>query len=135
MPVSAAGRSRIMKAIKAKDTKPELAVRRLLHRLGYRYRLHRDDLPGKPDLVFVSRAKIIFIHGCFWHAHSAPSCSNGRLPRTNTKYWRRKLRKTVERDSATALWLKRAGWKVLTVWECELANERRLVKRLVRFLG
>jgi DNA mismatch endonuclease, patch repair protein len=124
-----------MKAIKSKDTKPEMVVRRLVHKLGYRYRLHRSDLPGKPDLVFGPRKKIVFVHGCFWHAHSARSCSNGRLPKTNAEYWALKLNRNVERDLSNIFSLKRQGWKVLVIWECKITKEVQLVERLKRFLG
>src|SRR3954452_16368647 len=98
MSVSPAGRSRIMKAIRSKNTKPEMAVRRLVHGLGYRYRVHRSDLPGKPDLVFGPRKKIIFVHGCFWHMHSTAKCSVGKHPKVNSQYWTPKLTGNVERD-------------------------------------
>jgi DNA mismatch endonuclease (patch repair protein) len=123
-----------MKAIKSKNTKPEMVVRRLVHKLGYRYRLHRPDLPGKPDLVFALKKKVIFVHGCFWHAHSATRCTNGRRPKTNAEYWTRKLNRTVERDLSNISSLKRRGWKVLVIWECKLTKEAQLAERLRGFL-
>ena len=121
-----------MRAVKSKDTAPELFVRRLLHSKGYRYRLHRSDLPGCPDLVFPGRKKVLLINGCFWHGHD---CVRGaRVPKTNTDYWTKKVARNRARDLANANALAREGWKVLTVWECELGSESALTKRLVRFL-
>lgn len=125
-------RSRTMRAIRGKDTKPEWAVRRLLHRAGYRYRLHVKELPGKPDLVFPSRRKVILIHGCFWHGHD---CTRGdRAPKTNTVYWTAKIRRNKERDCQHVAMLRGHGWKVLTVWECEI-NRPNILTRLRRFLN
>lgn len=128
-------RSEIMRAIKSKDTTPEMVVRRLAHSLGYRYRLHRRDLPGKPDLVFPGRHKVIFVNGCFWHGHG---CRRGaRMPAANAEYWHRKIAKNVERDAASMRALHRIGWRVLTVWECETAVRRRegLKRSLATFLA
>lgn len=125
-------RSKTMRAVKSRDTKPEMKVRRLLHRMGYRYRLHREDLAGKPDIVFGPRQKIIFVHGCFWHGHD---CKRGnRPPVTNAQRWRDKISKNVNRYSNQLQLLTKAGWKVLTLWECELKDEIRLAKRLRKFL-
>ena len=125
-------RSRIMRAVKSVDTGPEMIVRRMLHKLGYRYRLHRKDLPGKPDLVFPSRKAVIFVHGCFWHGHD---CKRGaRTPKTNTQYWTDKIRRNVERDAQAIIDLKAAGWRVLVIWECELKDIDRLRSRSVAFL-
>lgn len=122
-----------MRAVKSRDTRPEMAVRRLLHRMGYRYRLHGEGLPGKPDIVFGPRRKVIFIHGCFWHGHS---CKRGnRVPKTNTEYWVRKIGRNVERHSRQIEELIGMGWKGLTLWECELADKTALAQRLVAFLG
>jgi len=111
-------RSWIMSRVREKNTSPEFKVRSLVHRLGYRFRLHRKDLPGKPDLVFPSRKKIIFVHGCFWHGHD---CARGnRSPKTNTEYWVEKIRRNTERDACHQAELKAIGWDVLVVWECEL---------------
>ena len=122
-------RSENMRRVHGKGTKPELAVRSLVHRLGYRYRLHDKKLPGKPDLVFPSRRKVILVHGCFWHQHS---CKNV-TPASNTEFWEPKLRRNVLRDSDNSKALTRAGWKVLTVWECQITRAN-LTKRLRRFL-
>lgn len=125
-------RSRTMRAVKGHDTKPEIAVRRLLHRMGYRYRLHRKDLPGKPDIVFGPRRKVIFVHGCFWHGHS---CKRGsRLPKTNAEYWKSKIARNVKRDSQQLDALAVLGWAGLTLWECELADEDAVSRRLSDFL-
>ena len=111
-------RSRIMRAVKSRDTQPEMAVRRLVHAMGYRYRLHRKDLPGKPDLAFISRRKAIFVHGCFWHGHDCPHGS--REPKTNRDYWIPKIAKTRERDKTTLERLLKMGWESLVIWECEI---------------
>jgi DNA mismatch endonuclease, patch repair protein len=124
-----------MQAIRSKDTKPELQVRRLLHRLGYRFRLHRRDLPGKPDIVLPGRRKVIFVHGCFWHSHPNPACRNSQQPKTNEQYWEEKLSRTRERDSAAVAALNSSGWEVLTLWECELGEADSLERRLSDFLG
>jgi DNA mismatch endonuclease (patch repair protein) len=108
-----------MRRIKSKGMKPELTVRRLVHELGYQYRLHRKDLPGKSDLVFGPRKKAVFVHGCFWHSHPDPHCSDSRIPGSNRDYWIPKLARNKERDAANAEALRAAGWQVLTVWECE----------------
>lgn len=125
-------RSRTMRAVRGHNTTPELLVRRLLHGMGYRYRLHRSDLPGKPDIVFSSRNKVIFVHGCFWHGHD---CKRGdRMPTTNADYWKAKISRNVERYSRQLEKLAANGWSTLTLWECELKNVEDLRKRLVLFL-
>nr|PZN75925.1 MAG: very short patch repair endonuclease [Pseudomonadota bacterium] len=125
-------RSKTMAAVKGKDTEPELVVRRLCHSLGYRYRLHRADLPGKPDLVFPSRRKVIFVHGCFWHGHD---CARGsRVPKTNRTYWVAKIGRNRARDERYQQRLRELGWRVLTVWECETKSPG-LKRRIVRFLN
>lgn len=125
-------RSRIMRTVKGVDTEPEMVVRRLAHRLGYRYRLHCGDLPGKPDMVFPGRRKIIFIHGCFWHGHG---CSRGnRIPKANREYWLRKIARNGERDVATMAALAAMGWEVIILWECEVKDEDQVMRRLRRFL-
>ena len=130
--IDAARRSRNMSRIRGQHTKPEMEVRRLLHRMGYRYRLHRKDLPGKPDIVFGSRRKVIFVHGCFWHGHS---CKRGsRLPKSNVEYWQRKIARNVERHSDQIDELTTAGWAGLTLWECELADMEAIARRLNAFL-
>jgi DNA mismatch endonuclease, patch repair protein len=126
-------RSENMRRIRSKGMKPELAVRRLVHGLGYRYRLHQKTLPGKPDLVFPSRRKVILVHGCFWHQHSDPTCKITRTPKSNTGYWGDKLKRNVERDSRHVQLLLAEGWEVLTVWECQIGNAH-LSKSIVRFL-
>jgi len=128
-------RSQIMRAVRSKDTKPELAVRRLLHALGYRYRLHAKGLPGSPDLVFLRRRKVIFVHGCFWHGHD---CKRGaRRPKSNSDYWQAKIARNKARDAQSVDSLKREGWESMTVWECELSSAQRqgLTSRLINFLG
>lgn len=125
-------RSRTMRAVKSHSTTPEMAVRRTLHHMGYRYRLHRSDLPGKPDIVFGPRKKAIFVHGCFWHGHG---CKRGnRMPATNANYWKVKISRNVERYSRQVNELTALGWTVLTLWECELKDEDTLVGRLNVFL-
>jgi DNA mismatch endonuclease (patch repair protein) len=126
-------RSENMRRIRSKDTAPEMTVRRLAHSLGYRYQLHRKDLPGKPDLVFPGRRKVIFIHGCFWHQH--PGCREGRLPKSNAAYWQPKLQRNIERDQAALAQLAASGWSALVIWECETASQENLQKSLLSFLG
>jgi DNA mismatch endonuclease, patch repair protein len=126
-------RSRIMRAVKGKDTAPEMIVRRIVHSMGYRYRLHRQDLPGKPDLVFPRLGKIIFIHGCFWHGHD---CTRGaRMPRANHAYWQRKITLNSLRDENSIASLRSQGWRVEVIWECELKDIRRMRARLAKFLS
>src|ERR1700749_1114031 len=121
-------RSRIMRAVKSSDTAPELAVRSMVHRLGFRFRLHRKDLPGKPDLVFPGPRKVIFVHGCFWHGHD---CARGaRMPKANAEYWRGKIGRNVARDAKHLVALKETGWHTAVVWECELKDPGKLQKRL-----
>jgi DNA mismatch endonuclease (patch repair protein) len=122
-----------MREIRSKNTAPEMLLRSLVHGLGYRFRLHRKDLPGKPDLVFSGRRKAIFLHGCFWHQHS--ECREGRLPGTRREYWEPKLAKNQQRDALNRELLEEQGWEVLTVWECELAsNPGAVSQKLVKFL-
>jgi DNA mismatch endonuclease (patch repair protein) len=125
-------RSERMGRVRAKDTKPELIVRRLVHALGYRYRLHQRELPGCPDLCFGPRRKVIFVHGCFWHRHN---CNLGnRTPKTRVDFWQPKLEANRQRDRQHQAALKSLGWQILIVWECELAHEEHLQNRLVDFL-
>jgi DNA mismatch endonuclease, patch repair protein len=132
MKESAEQRSRIMRAVKSRNTGPETAVRRIAHRLGYRFRSHRKDLPGRPDLVFPARRKVIFVHGCFWHRHD---CARGsRRPKSNTEYWRKKIRRNYLRDKANIAALKKRGWRAAVVWECELKEPAKVANRLARFL-
>ena len=125
-------RRRNMQAVKSRDTGPEMIVRRLLHSLGYRYRLHRKDLPGKPDVAFVSRRKAIFVHGCFWHGHS---CPKGRLPKSHLDYWKPKLNGNRERDRQKEEELRSMGWSVLVIWQCEMTDREALARLLQGFLG
>ncbi len=125
-------RSAHMALVRAKNTKPELLVRRLVHSMGYRYRLHRRDLPGTPDLVFPGRRKVIFIHGCFWHRHAR--CSLARLPKSRGDFWLPKLTANAERDVRNVRALRRLGWSVLAIWECQLGNTANLANRIRRFL-
>lgn len=125
-------RSRLMAKIKGKGTRPEMLVRRLVHGMGFRYRLHVRSLPGCPDLVFPRHRKIIFVSGCFWHLHS---CVNGcRLPKTRARFWREKLTGNKRRDARNVRALRRAGWSVLVVWECQTRQPERLARRVTRFL-
>jgi DNA mismatch endonuclease, patch repair protein len=127
-------RSINMRQIRSKDMSPEMEVRRLLHSLGYRYRLHQKELPGKPDIVFPSKRKVIFVHGCFWHQHSAPNCKITRKPKSNESYWLPKLLRNVERDQRHKTTLHKLGFQVLTIWECEIKSRDNLIKRLKSFL-
>ena len=126
-------RSERMRRIRSKDTKPEFKVRRCVHSMGYRYRLHSKILPGHPDLIFASRKKVIFIHGCFWHQHEG--CSICHIPKTRHEYWVPKLQRNKERDKINQAKLKELGWRVLVIWECEVKNIDSLKKRLLKFLG
>ena len=122
-----------MRAVKSKDTAPEMIVRRLVFSLGYRYRLHGAKLPGKPDLFFASRKKAIFVHGCFWHGHD---CRRGdRQPKANAEYWREKIGRNRARDLSNVAKLEAAGWSVLVVWECEIRDNDRLAAVLRSFLA
>ncbi|HLY98586.1 MAG TPA: DNA mismatch endonuclease Vsr [Candidatus Angelobacter sp.] len=130
--ISQERRSENMRRIRNRDTKPEMLVRSLLHRSGYRFRLHYKDLPGKPDIVFTSRRKVIFVHGCFWHQHGA--CSEGRIPNTRRAYWNPKLNRNKERDTLNLQRLQALGWDTLEIWECE-TKKPGLQARLARFLN
>ena len=129
-----ARRSENMRRIKSKNMKPELAVRRLVHKLGYRYRLHRKDLPGNPDLVFSSKRKVIFVNGCFWHGHDLEGCRDGRRPKSNTGYWNTKLARNKERDAKNIAALEASGWAVLTIWECDIKEPTEIEQRVLYFL-
>lgn len=115
-----------MRAVKSQDTSPEKKVRQLLHRAGYRFSLHRKDLPGKPDLVFPSRKAIVFIHGCFWHQHQG--CRRAKRPTSNIIYWNKKLNRNIERDKENLTALKSQGWQVYTIWECEVSDNEKIQK-------
>lgn len=125
-------RSAMMSRVRRQHTKPELAVRRLLHRLGYRYRLHAKELQGRPDIVFRRRHAVIFVHGCFWHGHD---CPRAKLPQSNAAYWEAKVSRNRARDLAAEEALARGGWCVLTIWECETRHPEDLADRLTAFLG
>lgn len=131
--LTTAQRSERMANIKSKDTQPELLVRRLAHQLGYRFRLHRADLPGKPDLVFPGRQRVILVHGCFWHAHK--NCKVANRPKSNTPFWDAKFKYNRQRDARNVKALTGLGWKVLTIWECEVPGKANLARRLLKFLG
>jgi DNA mismatch endonuclease (patch repair protein) len=122
-----------MRAVRSKNTKPEVVVRRTAHALGYRFRLHRKDLPGKPDLVFPGRRAVVFVHGCFWHGHD---CAKGKKrPAINMEFWNSKLDSNQVRDEKNVAQLKSAGWRVLIIWECEIQNLSDLSNQLKAFLG
>ncbi len=129
-----AERSARMALVRNKDTKPELLVRRLVHGMGHRYRLHAADLPGHPDLVFRPRRKVIFVHGCFWHRHDDPDCKLARLPRSRAEFWLPKLEGNRARDERVAGELEGSGWKVLTIWECLTKSKASLEARIREFL-
>lgn len=121
-----------MAKVRSKDTKPEMQVRRLLHSLGYRYRLHCKDLPGHPDIVFRGCGKVIFVNGCFWHRHA--KCPLARLPKSRLDFWLPKLESNRKRDQRVKRALYRDGWKVMIIWECQVENTELLEKRIRRFL-
>ena len=127
-----AARSALMRKVRRRDTGPEMIVRRLLHRAGYRFRLHAGDLPGRPDVVFRGRRKVIFVHGCFWHRHDG--CKRTTTPKTRREFWADKFAANRKRDAAAVSRLKRTGWEVAIVWECETEDGDRLKDRLVAFL-
>lgn len=131
--ISKRRRSENMRHIRNVDTKPELAIRSLVHRLGYRFCLHRADLPGCPDLVFPSRRKVIFVHGCFWHQHRG--CIDGRMPKSNVSYWLPKLENNKKRDKSNRSRLVRLGWKSLVIWDCQTGDERKLRRQLREFFA
>lgn len=126
-------RRRVMATIRGQDTGPEIAVRRMLHAMGYRYRLHRRDLPGRPDVAFPGRHKAVFVHGCFWHQH--PGCKLARQPKSRLNYWLPKLRRNQERDRERLEALATMGWKVLIIWECEARDPKTMAVALRRFLA
>ena len=125
-------RSALMSRIRSVDTKPELFVRRALHALGYRFRTHVRDLPGRPDLVFTKRHAVVFVHGCFWHRHG---CKKTYVPKVREEFWDSKFTANKSRDERNQLQLVRSGWRVLVVWECEVENDDTLLDRIVAFLG
>jgi DNA mismatch endonuclease (patch repair protein) len=121
-----------MSRVKGKDTKPEKLVRSLLHSMGYRFRLHRKDLPGKPDIVLPKHRKVVFVHGCFWHGHDG--CPRAARPAANAEFWNRKIDGNIKRDAQKLEELKVAGWQALTIWQCELRNVEALRAKLSKFL-
>lgn len=121
-----------MSRVRSKDTSPEMTVRRLVHAAGYRYRLHGRGLPGTPDLVFAGRRKVIFVHGCFWHRHK--HCALARLPKSRLAFWLPKLEENRKRDIRSRARLRKMGWSVLTVWECELKKVKKLEAAIRRYL-
>jgi DNA mismatch endonuclease (patch repair protein) len=125
-------RSRVMSRVKGRDTRPERIVRSLLHRMGYRFRLHRKDLPGKPDVVLPRHRKVVFVHGCFWHGHEG--CRRATRPKTRPEFWNRKIDSNMERDARAQRELEAMGWDVLVVWQCETRDEAALTERLRNFL-
>ncbi len=120
-------RSRNMSAIKSKNTKPEIAVRKLLHSMGYRFRLHRKDLPGSPDIVLPKYKTVIFVHGCFWHRHE--NCKYATTPKTRKEFWEKKFRENINRDNLNQANLSLKGWKIIIIWECQLKGD---IKKLIR---
>ena len=126
-------RSWVMSRVRGRETSPEIKVRSLTHRLGYRFRLHRKNLPGRPDLVFPFRKKVIFVHGCFWHGHDCPR--GKRTPKTNTGYWIEKIRKNIERDTKSQSELQSLGWSVLIIWECEIKNLDKIACKIIEYLS
>ena len=126
-------RSRNMSAIKSKNTKPEIFVRKLLHSMGYRFRLHKKDLPGSPDIVLPKYKTVIFVHGCFWHRHQ--NCKYASNPKTRIEFWEKKFKENIERDKKTQEKLKNLGWKTKIVWECEIKKQDKLIKKIEDFLN
>lgn len=128
-----AKRSNVMSKIRSKNTKPEIRIRSLLHKKGFRFRIHGKDLPGKPDIVLKKYKTVIFVHGCFWHFHK--NCPEGRIPSTNSKFWKKKLRKNVNRDKLNKKNLAKIDWQVITVWECEIEqNPNKTISQITRKL-
>lgn len=121
-----------MSRISGKDTKPEILVRSLLHRMGYRFRVHKKDLPGKPDITLSKHKKVIFVHGCFWHGHE--DCPRSKRPSTNVKFWNKKIDGNIERDKKNIQSLEKLGWTTLTLWTCEIKNQEALKRKLIYFM-
>jgi len=133
-PLTPEQRSWTMSRVRSKNTKPELIVRSMLHRCGYRFRVNREDLPGKPDIVLRKYRTAIFVHGCFWHRH--PGCKHATMPATRMEYWRAKFDRNVQRDGRNLRLLRKAGWRVIVVWECQvMRNPRAVLQRIIRLLG
>lgn len=125
-------RSWIMSRVKGRDTKPEILVRSFVHRMGFRFRIHRRDMPGNPDIVLPQHSKVIFMHGCFWHGHKR--CPRSKRPTTNEGFWNKKLDRNIERDKRFRRKLRSMGWKALVVWQCETRKPEKLIGKLERFL-
>ena len=125
-------RREIMASVKSRDTKPEKIVRSLVHRMGFRFSLHRKDLPGKPDIVLPRHGKVIFVHGCYWHGHA--NCRKATIPASNTTFWTEKIAKNRTRDAKVKRQLRRTGWQVLVVWGCEIVRVEKLLRKLNKFL-
>lgn len=125
-------RSQIMSRVSSKNTKPELVVRSLLHGMGYRFRLHRKDLPGKPDITLPKYQKVIFVHGCFWHGHT--DCPRAKRPKTNHSFWREKLDKNIDRDKESIENLNNLGWAAMVIWTCEVNDKIKIENKLLSFL-
>lgn len=125
-------RSWIMSRVKGRDTKPEILVRSFVHRMGFRFRVHRRDMPGNPDIVLPRHKKTIYVHGCFWHGHKR--CCRSKRPTTNEQFWNKKLDGNIERDKRSRRRLRRLGWEVLVVWQCESRNPEKLLRKLEGFL-
>jgi DNA mismatch endonuclease, patch repair protein len=123
-------RSYIMRSVRTRDTGPELVVRKLLHRMGLRFSLHKKGLPGRPDIVLPKHRSVVFVHGCFWHGHG---CAKGKLPKSKLGFWRPKIERNRKRDAESVKMLRADGWRVLTIWQCEIKNIDRLQKRLATF--
>lgn len=123
-----------MALIRSKNTKPEMLVRRFVHALGYRFRLHARNLPGKPDMVFAGKKKVIFVHGCFWHQHSDPSCRVSHVPKSNAVFWSKKLYRNQQRDEENIAAIKNMNWQALVIWECQLKDLTALEERIRSFL-
>lgn len=132
--LSRAERSERMSRVRSKDTRPELLVRRLTHAAGFRYRLHDKRLPGRPDMVFRGRRKVVFVHGCFWHRHSNPDCKLARMPKSRLDFWKPKLDANRERDKRVQGELAHEGWETLIVWECETRRKECLKNKIIAFL-
>lgn len=130
-PLTPQQRSERMSRIRSRDTKPEMEVRRIVHSMGYRYRLRSKDIPGRPDLVFRRRKKVIFVHGCFWHQHG---CNHYKEPQSRLSFWLPKLRKNVDRDLKVQSALKELGWRSLTIWECQLKEQKKIQEIIRQFM-
>jgi DNA mismatch endonuclease (patch repair protein) len=131
--VSQKKRSEIMRAVRSRDTGPEMLLRRSLHQKGYRYRTHVSSLPGTPDTVFPARKKVIFVHGCFWHGHEG--CTRSKTPKGNSTFWKKKILENRKRDKKNCVVLKKMGWEVITVWQCQMKNRGDCTADVIAFLG